>query len=110
MRHWHVRAISNCVLAPCDRAAGSSGQFLCGSNPSIADLSSCEELLQVYLYHRSCAHTLLPPLIFASQLSVIQKDFSKYPRVAAWLDAMRALPDFDSAHTILQVSAAGSMH
>ena len=34
------------------------------------------------------------------------KDFSKYPRVAAWLDDMRALPDFDAAHTILQVSAA----
>ena len=36
---------------------------------------------------------------------MIQKDFSKYPRVAAWLDAMRALPDFDAAHSILQVSA-----
>ena len=28
---------------------------------------------------------------------------NRYPRVATWLDAMRALPDFDAAHSILQV-------
>ena len=37
---------------------------------------------------------------------MIQKDFSKYRRVTAWLDAVRALHDFDAAHSILQVSAA----
>jgi hypothetical protein len=36
---------------------------------------------------------------------VIQKDFSKYPRVAAWLSDMRALPEYDAAHAILQVKA-----
>jgi hypothetical protein len=39
------------------------------------------------------------------QLMVIQKDFSKYPHVAAWLDNMRALPEYDAAHAILQVEA-----
>lgn len=37
------------------------------------------------------------------QLTVIQKDFSKYPRVAAWLSHMQALPEYEAAHNILQV-------
>jgi hypothetical protein len=39
------------------------------------------------------------------QLTVIQKDFSKYPHVATWLGNMRALPEYDAAHAILQVEA-----
>jgi glutathione S-transferase len=83
---------------------------LCGVTPSIADLSSCEELLQVPA--RVCV-TLTRVARGADafshapvQLTVIQKDFSKYPRVASWLNDMRALPAFDAAHDILQVTAA----
>jgi glutathione S-transferase len=40
------------------------------------------------------------------QLTVIQKNFSKYPRVDAWLNDMRALPEFAVAHDILQAGRA----
>ena len=84
-------------------AAGSGGQFLCGTTPSIADLSSCEELFQAPPHQHAPICTPLA-LTATPQLTIIQKDFSKYPRVAAWLSDMRALPEYDAAHSILQAS------
>jgi hypothetical protein len=52
MLHWQVHC-TYALSTHCSHrsysllCAGSSGKFLCGSTPCIADLSSCEELLQV---------------------------------------------------------------
>jgi glutathione S-transferase len=81
----------------------AAGSF-CADQPQASPISALAKSCFKYPCTSStcCAS---PPITPISQLTVIQKDFAKYPRVAAWLADMSALPEYDAAHSILQVHA-----
>jgi hypothetical protein len=81
----------------------AAGTF-CADQPQASPILALAKSCFKYPFTSSTCNSP-PPLTPTSQLTVIQKDFAKYPRVAAWLADMSALPEYDAAHSILQVHA-----
>jgi hypothetical protein len=98
-----VRSIVACtaraLLFHSPQAAPDS---ICADQPQASPILALARSCFKYPFTSSTCTTSLP-LTPSAQLTVIQKDFTKYPRVAAWLADMRALPEYDAAHSILQV-------